>query len=89
MQENGIGYIPQPIPHQGRLQFIQPTFPGFNGAPQPTQYNRKTAIGIGIFQMLIGITCVVMNSVLIGFGDSPPVSIISYGIWGGIVVGMI
>ena len=90
MQENRTGYPSQPMPYQGTPQFIQSTYPGFNGAPKPTQYNRKAAIGIGSTQMIIGVVCLVMNSVLIGLNIEfeSAVSFIGYGIWGGALVGL-
>ena len=91
MQENRAGYPSQPLPYQGTPQFIQPTYPGFNGSPNPTQYNRKAAIGIGSTQMIIGVVCLVMDSVLIGLNIEfeRAVSFIGYGIWGGALVGFI
>ena len=90
MQENRSGYPSQPMPYQGPPQFIQATYPGFNRAPKPTQYNRKAAIGIGSTQMIIGVVCLVMNIILIdlNYRWRGNVSFIGYGIWGGILVGL-
>ena len=78
----------QPVPYSGSPQFIQPISPGFNGAPKPTHYNRNAAVGLGITQMIIGIICLIMNSILIAY----PIDVlpyVGYGIWGGVLVSLL
>lgn len=66
-----------------------PSYPGFNRASKPIQYNRKAAKGLGSIQMTIGIICILMNIILLAVNSEPnyftQISQIGYGIWGGIV----
>lgn len=71
-------------PYSGKPQFIGQINLGINGAVQQTKYNRKVALGLGITQMINGISCLIMNSVLIS--PNPFINLIACGIWGGMLV---
>lgn len=74
-------------------QFIEATSQSYELEISKTsfknRFNKKTAKGLGITQIIIGIVCVLVNSVLIVFHSrvTADVSfILGYGIWCGALV---
>ena len=60
---------------------------GITGPFQRITYNQKLAKSLGIAQKVIGLVCLTLNSVLIETDVFP--SLVCYGIWGGLLVGLL